>query len=156
LTQHGECAVEALRVGDLVPALAGGRLARIRWIGHRRVDCRRHPQPRAVWPVRVAAGAFAPGAPTRDLWLSPDHAIWHHGMLVPIRYLVNGASISQLAMDEVTYWHVELAAHDVLFAEGLAVESYLDTGNRSAFGNGGDGVMAHADLALSPTGVPTG
>jgi hypothetical protein len=36
----------------------------------------------------------------------------------------------------VTYYHVELAAHDVILAEGLLCESYLDTGNRAAFVNG--------------------
>ena len=36
------------------------------------------------------------------------------------------------------YHHVELAAHDVLIAEGLAAESYLDTGDRSSFSNGGE------------------
>jgi hypothetical protein len=73
LTATGEVAVEALRVGDLVPVVLGARAARVRWIGHRRIDCRRHPRPADVWPVRVQAGAFG-DAPQRDLWLSPDHA----------------------------------------------------------------------------------
>jgi hypothetical protein len=46
---------------------------------------------------------------------------------------VNGASVAQEAADTVTYWHVELPAHDMIFAEGLPAESYLDTGNRTAF-----------------------
>ena len=33
----------------------------------------------------------------------------------------------------MTYYHVELSTHDVILAEGLATESYLDTGNRAAF-----------------------
>jgi hypothetical protein len=37
----------------------------------------------------------------------------------------------------VTYFHVELPRHDVVLAEGAAAESYLDTGNRSAFANAG-------------------
>jgi hypothetical protein len=37
----------------------------------------------------------------------------------------------------LTYHHVELAAHDVILAEGLPCESYLDTGNRAAFAEGG-------------------
>jgi hypothetical protein len=35
------------------------------------------------------------------------------------------------------YVHVELDRHDILLAEGLPAESYLDTGNRAAFGTQG-------------------
>jgi hypothetical protein len=59
-------------------------------------------------------------------------------VLIPIRYLVNGASVVQELFGTVTYWHVEVHRHEVLLAEGLPAESYLDTGNRSAFANGGE------------------
>ena len=49
--------------GDLGRAARGGLRAASR-------------QPRKVWPVRVAAGAFGPGRPHADLWLSPDHAVY--------------------------------------------------------------------------------
>jgi hypothetical protein len=42
---------------------------------------------------------------------------------------------------------VELPVHDVLFADGMPAESYLDTGNRGAFANGG-ATMLHPDFAL--------
>jgi hypothetical protein len=45
------------------------------------------------------------------------------------------------------YHHVELAAHDVLIADGLAAESYLDTGDRSNFSNGGGAVVLHPNLS---------
>ncbi len=46
------------------------------------------------------------------------------------------------------YFHVELPAHDVLFAEGLPVESYLDCGNRHAFHQRARGAtMLFADFA---------
>jgi hypothetical protein len=48
--------------------------------------------------------------------------------------------------DRVEYWHVELDAHDILLAEGLPAESYLDCGNRTAFANGGAFVEAHPDF----------
>ncbi len=148
-TALGEVAVEDLREGDQV-VRAGGGTAAIVWLGHRHVDCRRHPRPHDVMPVRVQAGAFGPNAPTRDLLLSPDHAVHvaaEGGRLIPIRYLINGASIAQMEVEHVTYWHVELPAHDVLLAEGLECESYLDTGNRSAFA--GQPVTAvHPDFAL--------
>jgi hypothetical protein len=146
-TDRGEVRIEALRVGDRVLSALGGTVPVI-WLGHRRVDCRHHPKPHDVWPVRVAAGAFAPERPRRDLWLSPDHSVFVDGVLIPIRYLLNDATIVQEPMDAVTYWHVELPAHDVLFAEGLPAETYLDTGNRGAFANGGGAAMLHPDFAL--------
>lgn len=50
-------------------------------------------------------------------------------------------------MASVTYFHVELARHAVLLAEGLPAESYLDTGDRSDFGNGGGAMTLHPDFA---------
>ncbi|MDA8254024.1 MAG: Hint domain-containing protein, partial [Rhodospirillales bacterium] len=58
---------------------------------------------------------------------------------LPARDLVNGATIAPQPMPRADYWHVELAAHDLLLAEGLPAESYLDTGNRRAFDSSGTG-----------------
>ncbi len=146
-TPDGDVAVEALRTGDLV-SLAGGDAAPVVWLGHRRVDCHRHPRPWDVWPVRVRADAFGPGTPARDLRLSPDHAVFVDGVLIPVRYLLNGATIVQERAESIDYWHVELGSHDVLLAEGLTCESYLDTGNRVSFANGGGAMQMHADFAL--------
>ena len=151
-TPDGPVAVEDLDPGDDVLSAFGGTLT-VRWIGHRTLDCRRHPRPQEVRPVRIEAGAFRPGAPMRDLWLSPDHALFLDGALVPARYLLNGATILQEEADEVTYFHVEVqdstgaASHSVLMAEGLPAESYLDTGNRRAFANGGGEMQLHPDFA---------
>jgi hypothetical protein len=41
-----------------------------------------------------------------------------------------------------------LPRHAVILAEGLPAESYLDTGNRAAFSNGGDAIAAHPEFAL--------
>lgn len=146
LTDRGPVAVEALVVGDRV-VTASGRLAAVRWLGHRRTNLRQHPSPHDVMPVRVAAGAFGGAQPVRDLVLSPDHAVFVNGSLVPIRHLINGASIRQETREAVTYWHVELDRHDVLLAEGLACESYLDTGNRAAFENALGATELHPDFA---------
>jgi hypothetical protein len=143
---NGPVAVETLRAGTRLRLALGGE-AEIVWMGHRHVDCRRHPRPAEIWPVRVAPDAFGPGMPAAPLYLSPDHAVFVDGVLIPVRYLLNGASIAQEPRDEVTYWHVELARHDVLLAEGLPCESYLDTGNRAAFDNAGGPVQLHADFS---------
>jgi hypothetical protein len=50
-------------------------------------------------------------------------------------------------MDEVTYYHVELEHHDVLLAEGLPTESYLDTGDRFNLENGGGPIALHPEFS---------
>ena len=145
-THQGEVAVEVLKVGDLI-RVVDGRDTPIVWIGHRRVDCARHPHPELVWPVRVRAGSFGPGEPRRDLLLSPDHAVLVEDVLVPVKHLINGTSVAQFQMAEVMYYHVELAAHDILLAEGLPAESYLDTGDRSNFSNGVGAVALHPNFS---------
>ena len=147
-TSRGEIAVEHLRIGDLVHVETRG-VRPITWIGHRRIDCTRHPDPRAVWPIRVRAGAFGDHRPRRDLWLSPDHAVFIADALIPVKYLINGSTIAQVPVDSVGYYHVELATHGVIFAEGLPTESYLDTGDRMSFANGGAVVALHPGFASS-------
>jgi hypothetical protein len=98
--------------------------------------------------VRVAADAFGPGQPCRDLFLSPDRAVFLDDVLIPVRYLINGISIAPVPVAAVTYFHVELSSHDVLLAEGLPVESYLDTGDRSSFANGGRPMRLFADFGI--------
>ncbi len=146
LTDAGERPVEALRPGDRVATVLGGGLARIRWVGQRRIDLARHPEPSRVRPVRIAPGALAAGVPHRALLLSPDHALHLGGALIPAHLLVNGATITQIDAESVTYWHVELDRHDVVLAEGAAVETYLDTGNRGAFAGQVPSIL-HPDFA---------
>ncbi len=97
-----------------------------------------HPEPARVDPVRVRADAFGSGVPARDVRLSPDHAVFADGVLIPVRCLINGETIWQETARSVTYFHVELTEHDMIFAEGLPVESFLDSGNRASFANGGN------------------
>jgi len=103
--------------------------------------------PRAVWPVRVNAGVFGPGRPYREMLLSPNHAVYVDGKLVPVGCLANGRSIVQLSADMVTYYHLELAKHDLLLAEVLLTETYLDVGDRANFSNGSEPMRLFADFA---------
>jgi serralysin len=148
LTARGEVAVQALRAGEDRVITHDGRLAPVVWLGWRAFDPARHPRPLDVMPIRVRALAIAPGRPSRDLLLSPDHALALHGAFVPVRYLVNGATI--LRQDwhgRLAYYHVELDRHDVLLAEGLPAESYLDSGNRGAFADGAAATHLHPRFA---------
>jgi autotransporter-associated beta strand protein len=152
-TRRGDVPVECLRVGDLAITADGSELPVV-WVGYRHVACSRHPRPELVWPVRVRAHSFGNGRPRRDLWLSADHAVFAAGVLIPIKYLINGTSIAQIAVDQVTYHHVELAHHNVLLAEGLPAESYLPTGDRSNFSNGGPDIRLFPDFATPSWHAP--
>jgi collagen type I/II/III/V/XI/XXIV/XXVII alpha len=144
-TMTGDVNVERLAVGDIVRSHFAGS-APIAWLGHRHVNCRRHPDPSKVWPVLVSAHAFGPRIPECDLWLSPDHAVFVDDVLIPIKYLINGKTIVQRRVEEVVYYHVELGEHDVLLAEGMYAESYLENGCRAGFDNAGELVSLYPDF----------
>jgi Tol biopolymer transport system component len=131
-TTRGEIAVEELRIGDQTVTL-GGIPRPIRWIGARTLDGGGSALPFSQQPVRIRAGAFGDGLPVRDLLLSPGHPVLVGDHLVPVMSLVNGTSLTRMPVEAVTYWHVELDAHDILLAEGLPAESYLDLGSRPWF-----------------------
>lgn len=152
-TSRGEVPVEALQVGDFAVTTSGA-LRPITWIGHREIVSDAGSVSFNQQPVRVRAGAFG-GTPRRDLYLSPGHLVLvgagagnEGGTLVPIMCLINGATIAREPRTSVTYWHVELDAHDILLAEGLPAESYLDLGTRGWFA-GADGVLVDPDTAFA-------
>ena len=135
-TSDGKGAVESLRVGDMAVTTLGAHRP-ISWLGHRTLDCRRHPRPQEIMPVRITAHALGPNRPAHDLRVSPGHAICVDllgEVLIPAGALINGSTIVQQEVESVTYWHVELeGGHDILLAENLPCESYLEMGNRSFF-----------------------
>ncbi|UYW33605.1 Hint domain-containing protein [Methylorubrum extorquens] len=150
-TARGEVAVEDLRVGDLA-VTASGLLRPITWIGNRDLDGEGTALPHDQQPVRIRADAFGPGLPARDLRLSHGHPVLvgadvngEGGALVPVMCLINGTTIVREPATQVTYWHIELDAHDILLAEGLAAESYYDMGSRVWFA-GADGPLTDPDF----------
>jgi hypothetical protein len=135
LTPAGEVAVETLNAGDLVTTVTGETRA-IRWMGRRSVATR-FADPMTSMPVRIAAGALADAVPSRDLLVSPCHAMLVDGVLAQAGALVNGASIArELSMPEsFTYYHIELADHDLIVANGAPAETFIDNIDRMAFDN---------------------
>ena len=127
--------VEQLTAGEAV-VTATGHLSAVRWLGHSTVGCRAHPEPRKVWPIRIAADAFGRNRPSRDLYVSPEHSLCVEvveEVLIPAQALLNGSTVAQIEMDEVTYWHVELeSGHDILWADGMPAESFLEIGANRA------------------------
>ena len=79
--------------------------------------------------------------------MSPQHGLYLDGVLIPARCLIDGDWVTQLAVESVEYFHIELPCHDVVLAEGLPAESYLDAGDRMAFDNGEAVIALHPDFA---------
>ncbi|MFC3125256.1 Hint domain-containing protein [Pseudoroseomonas globiformis] len=130
-------AVEDLKVGDEVMTLRQGR-TRVKWVGKRTVDPAKVRDTKKAFPIRITKGALGQNLPHRDLVVSPDHCLFFEDRLFTAALLVNGTSIVQeQPTGPFTYYHVEFEQHDVVFAEGVAAESYLDTGNRASLYGGG-------------------
>jgi hypothetical protein len=134
-TEHGEVPVEDLQAGDRLVTLSG-RVQPIKWIGRRSYAGRFLSSNPRVLPIKFSAGSLGGGLPRRDLQVSPDHAMYLDGVLVPARSLVNDSTIQQLpSATRVDYFHIELPAHDVILAEGAASETFLDDDSRNMFHN---------------------
>lgn len=136
-TEEGETPVEALEIGDLVRTTSGA-LRPIRWIGRRAYDgvfARGNPD---LIPVTFEKGSLGHNLPKRALTVSPLHAMFVEGYLIPAHCLVNGGSIHCGTIGErVEYIHIELESHDLLLAEGAPSESFVDDGSRGMFHNAG-------------------
>ncbi|HMB13223.1 MAG TPA: Hint domain-containing protein [Roseovarius sp.] len=127
LTPRGLRRVESLRAGDLVITRDNGPQP-VRWTGSRTV-----PGIERFAPIRVAAHVLD-GA-TRPLLVSPQHRFLFTGykaellfgcdeVLVSAKHLVDGRDVTEAPQAEVTYIHVMLDRHEVIYAEGAATESF--------------------------------
>ena len=133
-TPRGPQPIETLAAGDLV-LTADGASEAVRWIGRRSYDGRSIAENPLMLPVTIRAGALADHIPHADLTVSPGHAMFVDGQLVPAWRLVNGVTITQAAaVDIVHYLHLELPRHALLLANGAPAESFLDIADfRSQF-----------------------
>jgi len=137
-TPAGEVPVERLLAGDAVQTLRG-TARRIAWIGAGRVLSTRGRRTAAT-PVIVRRGALAGNVPHHDLHVTKGHALYIDDVLIPVEFLVNHRSIEwDDRAQEVTIYHIELATHDVLLANGAPAETYRDDGNRWLFQNANSG-----------------
>jgi Ca2+-binding RTX toxin-like protein len=127
LTPWGERAIETLKPGDLVVTRDHGPRP-IRWIGRRTVEGRGDFAPIAVNST-VMDGA------RRPLLVSPQHRLLFTGyraqllfgeseVLVAAKHLVDGVDVRVAEREKVTYFHMMLDRHEVIYAEGAATESF--------------------------------
>lgn len=132
-TLRGQVDVNALRKGDMVLTRDNG-FQPIRWICRTVLDTARLVAEPDLAPIRIAAGAIAPGLPAADMLVSPQHRMLMTGwtaelltgqseVLVPARALVNGQTVTQAPAHSTTYIHIALDQHEVLYANGAASES---------------------------------
>lgn len=124
-TAKGARPVESLQVGDLILTRDSG-MRPLRWTGSVTVS----GQGRFA-PVHFMAESIGN---TRPLSVSPNHRMlvtgWraeiHFGdreILVPAKALINGDTIRAHPCTSVTYVHLLMDRHEVIFAEGAATET---------------------------------
>ena len=149
-TPRGQKKIEKLKIGDKVMTMSGAARP-IKWIG-RRSYCGRFVMGRTdILPVCIKAGALDDHVPKRDLWISPNHAMFLDGMLIEAKDIVNGISIVQAeSVDQVEYIHIELDSHDVIIAEGALSESFVDDDSRLLFHNTHEYRTLYQDAAVGP------
>lgn len=136
LTPDGYRLIDDLAVGDLVMTLDHGAQP-IRWVGVARLPMAVLVNEPKFRPVTIKQDAFAAGCPHCDLQVSPQHRILVTGwqaellfgegdVLVPAIKLVNDGTIRSAGPDgDVTYIHLMFDCHEVIWADGLASESFL-------------------------------
>lgn len=126
VTNTGEKAIEDLVAGDKVLTKDNG-LQDIRWIGSRTV-----PAKGKLAPIMIKAGAMSND---RDLMVSPQHRMVVEGwksellfgereVLTAAKHLVNNDTIYVKEGGEVEYFHMLFDAHEIVFANGAASESF--------------------------------
>lgn len=134
-TPEGQRPIEALRPGDLVSTRDNGPQPII-WCGQRRMTGARLYAMPHLRPIRIRSNAFGIGQPDRELIVSPQHRMLIRGraaealfntdeVLVAAEHLLNDISITiDHQLREVTYVHVMLERHQIVWANGLLTESF--------------------------------
>lgn len=134
-TPLGAARIEDLHPGDLILTRDDGPQPVV-WTGRRRLTGARLRAMPDLRPIRFRTGALGHGRPDADLLVSPRHrmlvtgdaarALFHTPeVLVAARDLLNGASVTvDHGLPEVAYVHVLLERHQIVWANGLATESF--------------------------------
>lgn len=135
LTPDGLRDVTHLQPGDLVQTKDNGAQP-VQWMGSRRMSGARLFAMPKLRPVRITAGVLGMGRPDEDLLVSPEHRLLVKGraaldlfnedeVLVAAKDLINGETIRvETKAREVTYVHILLDQHEIVWANGVETESF--------------------------------
>jgi hypothetical protein len=134
-TSQGPRLVEDLREGDSIQTKDDG-VQDIRWVGSRKISGARLYAMPSLRPVRLKAGALGDDEPEGDLIVSPEHRVLIKGrsaealfnvseVLVAAKDLVNDRTVLfDHAAKDVTYIHLLLDRHQIVWANGVETESF--------------------------------
>lgn len=134
-TEQGAQAVEDLFPGDKVLTKDSGP-QEILWMGLRQISGARLFMDPGLRPIRIRAGALGGDGPQPDLVVSPEHRVLFQGrkaralfntpeVLVRAGDLVDDRRVLvDHAATEVTYVHMLLPRHEVIWANGVETESF--------------------------------
>lgn len=138
-TPDGQRRVAELEEGDLILTKDNGPQA-VRWIGTSDISGARLAAMPHLRPVRLSAHVLGPGEPDSDLVLSPDHRLLVKGavaqclfntdeVLVAARDLINDDTVRpDYRCRGIRYVHLMLDAHQIVWANGVEVESFHPAG----------------------------
>ncbi|GHE97701.1 hypothetical protein GCM10016455_17800 [Aliiroseovarius zhejiangensis] len=134
-THDGEICVEDLREGDELQTRDNGT-QKVLWIGTKRITGARMFAMPELRPIRLRAGAIRSGQPDADLIVSGQHQILLNGkraqelfnedeVLISARDLVDERRVVvDYTIRDITYYHVLLEHHEVVWANGVPAESF--------------------------------
>jgi Hint domain len=119
----------------------------VRWLGKQTVSPIFSDKLKTL-PIRIKAGALGENVPSRDLLVSPGHAMFIDGVLIVAGALVNGTSIVRQTRVPAAfvYYHVELNEHALILAENAPAESFVDNVDRENFDNWAEHERLYAHL----------
>jgi hypothetical protein len=134
-TETGEVAIEDLGPGDRLLTRDSGPQS-VLWTGHRRMSGARLFAMPDQRPIRLRKGALGVDRPEDDLVVSPEHRVLVTGraaldlwgepeVLVRAADLVGDRYITvDHSLRETWYIHLMLERHEVIWANGLEVETF--------------------------------
>ncbi|GLS86419.1 hypothetical protein GCM10010873_13930 [Cypionkella aquatica] len=134
-TPDGVRLIRNLRRGDMILTRDNGP-QEVLWSGHRRMSGARLYAMPHLRPIRFRANSMGLYRPDEDLLVSPQHRMLVKGaaaqalfntseVLVAAEDLVNdGTIVVDHVMREVTYVHILLEKHNIVWANGLETESF--------------------------------